>query len=66
MQGDPAVDKLVAEVLGEAGEFSNVGRLGYNRVLDIADRLVDAPELALVSSSNVSRELNEYPKELTD
>ena len=65
-EGDPEVDRLVEKLLDSGGDFSNVGRLGYNRLLDIADKLVEAPELALVRSSAVAGQMRSHPRELVD
>lgn len=65
-EGDPEVDRLVEEVLGPEQTFSGGGRLGYNRLLDIADKLLEAPELSFVESSLVRQQLNAFPQQLVD
>lgn len=66
MEGDPEVDQLVERVLGPQGTFSGVGRLGYNRLLDIADKLLETPELVFVESSKVRQQLKAFPQQLVD
>ena len=58
-RGDAEGDRLVAAVLGE-DEHRLDGRLGYNHLLDIADALVEAPELAFAPGSVVKAELDAY------
>jgi len=58
-RGDRLGDGLVDHMLGE-GERELDGRLGYNHLLDIADALVDAPELAFAPGSEVRRQLGAY------
>lgn len=72
LQGDDEADRLVREVLGPGGTYAGIGRLGYNRLLDLADVLIEAPELAFAggedeaSRSNVRRALAKLPPELRD
>lgn len=66
MKGDPEVDQLVEQVLGPGQTFSGVGRLGYNCLLDIADKLIEAPELSFVESSRARQQLNAFPQQLVD
>ena len=64
--GDEEVDPLAVEILGGqdfGGQES--GRLGYHRLLDLADRLIEAPELYLVDSSDVRREFDRMPEKFT-
>ena len=56
-QADPVVDAPVQEVLEPRGNGSPVGRVAYNHLLDIADKLLQSPELALITSSTVSQQL---------
>jgi hypothetical protein len=65
-RADPVVDQLVQEVLGASGDNTAVGRRAYNHLLDIADKLLEAPELALVPSSMVAQHLRHYPSALVD
>lgn len=65
-RADPVVDQLVQEVLGAGGGDATVGRRAYNHLLDITDKLLEAPELALVTSSTVARQLRRYPSPLVD
>ena len=60
--GDREGDALVSHMLGE-GEHELDGRLGYNHLLDIADALVDAPELAFAKGSRVHDQLEAYRAE---
>ena len=63
--GDPDVDRLVAEVLSDQqGESS--GRLAYNALLLLADKLIEAPELSIIEDSRLSRQLKSMPKPLAD
>ncbi len=66
MEGDPEVDLLVERILGPEETFSGVGRLGYNRLLDIADILLDSPELCFVESSHTRQQLNTFPTQLVN
>ena len=54
--GDVEVDPLAVEILSGQVFDHDAGRLGYNRLLDLADRLIEAPELYLVDDSQVRRE----------
>ena len=65
-QGDPDVDALVQTVIQGNGHEYPVGRLAYNDLLDIADKLLEAPELALIQSSTVSQQLAAYPQYLVN
>ncbi|MGZ8190126.1 MAG: oxygenase MpaB family protein [Methylococcaceae bacterium] len=61
---DPEVDRLVAALLPKQGSES-IGRLGYNSMLLIADKLIKDPELALVGSSRLGEWLEAMPEDLT-
>jgi hypothetical protein len=63
-QADPVVDALVQEVLEPRDNGSLGGRLAYNHLLDIADKLLESPELVLIPSSTVSQQLSHYPPQL--
>lgn len=65
-EGDCEVDRQVEDLVKSGEGFSDVGRLGYNRLLDVADKLLEAPELTLIGSSTVSRQLRSYPEKLVD
>ena len=56
-EGDKDVDALVAGILTRTQGTAELGRLGYNALLDLADLLVASPELMLVKSSVLHREL---------
>ena len=59
--GDEEVDPLVHRVLaGEAGEQPS-GRLRYNLMMDLADRIVAAPSLQLVPDSTLNQHLEQIP-----
>ena len=60
---DPEVDGLVAALLPKQGSES-IGRLGYNSMLLIADKLIKDPELALVGESRVAEWLKSMPEDL--
>ncbi|VAW84502.1 hypothetical protein MNBD_GAMMA16-1632 [hydrothermal vent metagenome] len=62
--GDELADKLVKETLFPHDQFQNLGRQGYNHLLDIADVLAESPALALNSHTTIAQELSEYPKGL--
>ncbi len=62
---DPEVDRLVAELLPQQGSES-IGRLGYNAMLMLADKLLETPELSMVDDSRLSRQLQQMPEDLLD
>jgi hypothetical protein len=66
LEGDAPVDELAGQVLAQSDPRVAGGRLGYNELLDLADRLLEAPELYLVDSSSLSRALNRYDPRLRD
>lgn len=59
--GDELADKLVKETLFPHDQFKNLGRQGYNHLLDIADVLGESPALALNRHTTVAQELSAYP-----
>lgn len=63
--GDPIVDHLVADVLPDKQDKSS-GRLAYNALLLLADKLIESPELTFIEDSRLSRQLKAMPKPLTD
>ncbi len=63
--GDVEVDKLVADVIPKNGSES-VGRLGYNYMVDLADQILDKPELMLVQKSRLCEQLRAMPENLVD
>jgi ER-bound oxygenase mpaB/B'/Rubber oxygenase, catalytic domain len=63
-QADPVVDALVQKVFEPRGNGSLEGRLAYNHLLDIADKLLESPELTLIRSSTVAQQLSAYPPQL--
>jgi hypothetical protein len=60
---DPEVDNLVAALLPKQGSES-IGRLGYNAMLLIADKLIEAPEVALIDNSRLAQWLKTMPEDL--
>ncbi|MBS3954599.1 MAG: DUF2236 domain-containing protein [Methylomicrobium sp.] len=62
---DPEVDSLVAALLPKKGSES-IGRLGYNSMLLMADKLIQDPELALVNDSRLANWLKNMPEEIVD
>ena len=56
-EGDKEVDALVGGILTRAQGTAELGRLGYNALLDLADLLVASPELMLVKGSMLHGEL---------
>jgi hypothetical protein len=60
---DPEVDNLVAALLPKQGSES-IGRLGYNAMLLIADKLIEAPEVALIENSRLAQWLKTMPEDL--
>src|SRR3954468_8854876 len=65
-EGDPEIDALAARVLTAQDPRTASGRLGYNSLLDLADRIVAAPELLMVEGSSLARDYASYPAELRD
>lgn len=63
--GDVEVDPLAVEILAGQSFDQQSGRLGYHRLLDVTDRLIEAPELYLIDDSHVRRELDAMPPEFT-
>lgn len=60
---DPEADTLVAALLTKQGSES-IGRLGYNSMLLIANKLIADPELALANHSRLAEWLAEMPEDL--
>lgn len=66
-EGDPYADDLAAKIFGEAAMNSEPGsRLGYNKLVDIADLLDSDSELLLLEGSNFQKVLESFPKEFQD
>ena len=65
-EGDPAVDALVASVLAPGQAEGSAGRLDYNFMLDLADRIVATPSLRFVPSSHLNEELQRVPAGLRE
>lgn len=63
--GDPEVDALAHRVLAEHRPLPGDTRLGYNHLLDLADRLLEEPELYLVRGSGLRQQLDGLDPELT-
>lgn len=65
-QGDDLVDPLAAELLESCTSASKLGRQGYNHLLDVADKLIESPELLLLEESNVRQDLENTSPGLRD
>lgn len=63
--GDAEVDPLAVEILSGQVFDHEAGRLGYNHLLDLADRLIEAPALYLVDDSQVRRAFDRMPARFT-
>jgi hypothetical protein len=64
--GDVEVDPLAEKVIAGA-PFDHVnGRMGYHKLLGLADLLLQAPELMLLRDSQVGKALEAMPKEFVD
>ncbi len=57
LEGDPEADAIIERMLSGPPAAGQVGRGGYNHVLDLASMLVLYPELALVRSSLLRSQL---------
>jgi hypothetical protein len=62
--GDAVVDPMASRIYAGAHHAGAPGRLGYLRLLDLADRLLEAPELYLAHGSQIRHELDALPEEL--
>jgi hypothetical protein len=62
--GDATVDPMAARIYTTSHHAGTPGRRGYLRLLDLADRLIEAPELYLAKDSQVRLELDALPEEL--
>ncbi|MGR9116897.1 MAG: hypothetical protein ACU85E_14130, partial [Gammaproteobacteria bacterium] len=60
---DPEADHLVEELLSKHGSES-IGRLGYNAMLMLADKLGEDPELTFLPDSRLAKQLNKMPQDL--
>ena len=66
-EGDPHADQLAAKIFGEASMNAEPGsRLGYNKLVDIADLLDTDSELLLLNDSNFAKALKQFPAEFQD
>ena len=66
MIGDVEVDPLAAQIIAGA-PFDHVnGRLGYHKLLGLADLLLQAPELMLLKDSQVGKALAQMPPQFVD
>jgi len=66
LRGDPVGDDLAARVLGGADPHAGDTRLGYNHLLDLADRLLEEPELFLVPTSSLRQGMAAVDPALAD
>ena len=65
--GDPYADNLAALIFGSQDMHAEPGsRLGYNKLVDIADLLDTDAELLLVEGSNFAKSLGKFPKEFQE
>lgn len=60
------MDDLVERLLNARDDVCDDRRKGYNEFLGIADKLLEAPELAFVKGSSISTALSAYPSDLVD
>ena len=65
-QADPPVDDLVEKLLSNTGEYSAIGRSGYNRLLDLLDEMLAEEGTPLSDTSIIEGQLGDYPGELLD
>ena len=66
-EGDPYADELAGKIFGEASMNADSGsRLGYNKLVDIADLLDSDSELLLLEDSNFAKALKQFPPEFQD
>lgn len=66
-EGDTYADRLAAQIFGSPAMHAEPGsRLGYNKLVDIADLLDSDSELLLVDDSHFARSLSAFPKEFQD
>ncbi len=67
MEGDLYADALAAKIFGAQDMHSATAtRLGYNKLVDIADLLEADSELLLVKDSNFAKALSLFPEEFQD
>ena len=65
-QADPPVDDLVEKLLSNTGDYSAIGRSGYNRLLDLLDEMLAEEGTPLSDTSIIEGQLGDYPGELLD
>jgi len=66
-EGDPYADDLAARIFNAPEMHAEPGsRLGYNKLVDIADLLDSDSELLLVDDSNFAAALGRFPKQFQD
>ena len=65
-QADPPVDDLVEKLLSDTGDYSAIGRSGYNRLLDLLNEMVAEEGSPFSDASIVEGPLADYPGELLD
>jgi len=66
LRGDASTDELAGRVLGGQDPHAGDTRLGYNHLLDLADRLLEEPELYLVPTSSLRQGLAGVDPALAD
>ena len=64
--GKSADDIIALSFQKSRSKEDPIGRQGFNHLLDLADRLVKTPELALINHSVMRRELDHMPQEIVD
>ncbi len=65
--GDPPADALASRLFEHpaTGE-QEFGRLGYNHILNLTDKMQEAPELVFANDSELYRQLHAMPPEFVD
>ncbi len=65
--GDEVVDPMAEQIINEDDEYDHaIGRLGYQKLLGLADLLLKAPELLLLDDGRVGQAFKAMPKRFTD
>lgn len=61
--GDVLVDPMARRIIARTPFDPASGRLGYHKLLGLADLLLQAPELLLLDGSLIGKELLDFPKD---
>ncbi len=64
--GDVTVDPMAEEIIAGEKFDHTTGRLGYQKLLGLADLLLQAPELLLLDDARIGQALQAMPKHFTD